>query len=493
VRDKLQVALAMPVLRLALTAPALLLVLLFATTAEAGPCRGGEEAITVEVKSGDSFSRIAARHDVGSKIVERSNPGVDPRSIRPGQKLKVCVPKSSSSASGSKSAASKKKKKKRVSCGGGRYLVTHEVEKGDTISKIARDYGSGEASIYRRNPALDDDPTKLRIGQSLKICSGAGVTSSGKSAKKSKLCGYRSPLWTHEVVPGEMAAAIAARYGVRRSDLYKLNSSLRANPNLIRPGQKVRVCPEIAPRERSKATHTVKSGENVQKIAKKYGLTSRELIAYQRGKLSDPSSLRVGQKLVVYKDGGLVAGFGALDDDSGTLKGGTNLRAGSYYTTKAASLSWGTAKTVRLIQTAIANYRKRSKGGPKVHVGDISRRGGGRFPPHKSHQHGRDVDIGFVHKGATKDTIRFVDANASNLDVMRSYRLIKAFIDTNEVRYVFVDYGVQKLLYEYAKGKGVSDDTLSELFQYPRGRRAGRGIIRHEKGHDDHFHVRFRR
>lgn len=457
----------------------------------AGPCRGGEESVTVEVKSGDSFSRIAARHGVGSKIVERSNPGVDPRSIRPGQKLKVCVPAGNESPSKGKSSSAKKSK--RVSCGGGRYLVTHEVEKGDTISKIGRDYGSSESSIYRRNPSLNSDPTKLRIGQSLKICSGAGVTSGGKSAKKSKLCGYRSPLWTHEVAPGEMAASIAARYGVRRSDLYKLNPSLRANPNLIRPGQKVRVCPEIAPRERKKATHTVKSGENVGKIAKKYGLTSRELIAYQRGKLSNPSALRTGQKLVVYKDGGLVAGFGALDDDSGTLKGGTNLRSGAHYTTKASSLSWGTSKTVRLIQTAIANYRKRSKGGPKVHVGDVSRRGGGPFPPHKSHQHGRDVDVGFVLKGTHKDTVRFVDANASNLDVLRSYRLIKAFIDTNEVRYVFVDYGVQKLLYEYAKGKGVSDDTLSELFQYPRGRRAGRGIIRHEKGHDDHFHVRFRR
>ena len=50
----------------------------------------------------------------------------------------------------------------------------------------------------------------------------------------------------------------------------------------------------------------------------------------------------------------LVAGFGALDDDSGTLKGGVNLRAGSYYTVKAASLSWGTTKTIRLIQSGLA-------------------------------------------------------------------------------------------------------------------------------------------
>ena len=72
---------------------------LWSADALAGPCRSGEEAVTVEVKSGDSFSRIAARHDVGSKVVERSNPGVDARSIRPGQKLKVCLPEQSSSKS----------------------------------------------------------------------------------------------------------------------------------------------------------------------------------------------------------------------------------------------------------------------------------------------------------------------------------------------------------------------------------------------------------
>ena len=146
-----------------------------------------------------------------------------------------------------------------------------------------------------------------------------------------------------------------------------------------------------------------------------------------------------------------------------------------------------------MIQSAIANYRKRSKGGPKVHVGDISRKGGGPFPPHSSHQHGRDVDVGFVLKGDHRDTLRFIKANESNLDAMRTYRLIKAFIDTDEVRLVFVDYKVQKILYEYAQSKGVSDDTLEELFQYPRGSKASRGIIRHWKGHSDHFHVRFRR
>ena len=39
----------------------------------------------------------------------------------------------------------------------------------------------------------------------------------------------------------------------------------------------------------------------------------------------------------------------------------------------------------------------------------------------------------------------------------------------------------------------VSEGTLEALFQYPRGKGRAYGIIRHWKGHKDHFHVRFRK
>ncbi|PIE16038.1 MAG: hypothetical protein CSA66_07845, partial [Proteobacteria bacterium] len=63
----------------------------------------------------------------------------------------------------------------------------------------------------------------------------------------------------------------------------------------------------------------------------------------------------------------------------------------------------------------------------------------------------------------------------------------------SKVSYMFVDYRVQKKLYDWAKNKkGVSARTLAWLFQYPRGRRAMKGIIRHEPGHLNHYHVRFK-
>jgi hypothetical protein len=59
--------------------------------------------------------------------------------------------------------------------------------------------------------------------------------------------------------------------------------------------------------------------------------------------------------------------------------------------------------------------------------------------------------------------------------------------------YDFMDYYIQRMLYERAKAGGMRGDELEELFQYPRGKGRARGIIRASKGHDDHFHVRLDR
>ena len=282
------------------------------------------------------------------------------------------------------------------------------------------------------------------------------------------------------------------RYGVRRSDLIKLNSKLKNNANLLSVGQTVRVCPEIAPHELVKIEVTVESGDTLSDIADKYGLTSSELLGYQRGKLKDANDLKVGQKLVVYKEGGVLPGYGAYDDDTGDLPSGVQLPSGSHYVVKSPSLAWGTGDTIRLIQTSVSKYRQTWKSSPKIHISDICKKGGGKFPPHNSHQHGRDDDIGYVLKGEKADETKFINASSSNLDVARTWSLIDAFLDTDKVKYIFMDYSIQKLLYDHAKSKGVSKDTLDELFQYPRGKGRGHGIIRHSKGHVNHFHVRFR-
>lgn len=448
------------------------------------------------VKAGQTLGHIANRHGVSQRDLINSNRALkkNPDMLRVGQELDVCAARAKAvardeakQAKADASTPPAKKKKRVQKCGSNGEIIQHEIAKGDTLSKLMSRYDVSEREIFRRNPALAEPPHMLRVGQKVKLCLDQ------RKARASKLCGFRTPTFEHEVVPGENLGQVAGRYGVRRRDLERWNAKIRKNPNLLRVGQKVRVCPEIAPRVRKQITYEVQSGDNIGTIAKKYQLTSSELVRYQRGKLADPSSLRVGQNLVVWVDGGVVEGFGAIDGDEGVLKAGVQLPPGRNYTLKWATGSWGTADSIRTIQTAIANYKKRVPKSPKVHIGDISKRGGGPFKPHSSHQHGRDIDIAYVLKGKHADDPRFHRATEDNFDVAKNWRLLKSFIDTDKVVYIFVDHKLQKLLYEHAKKRGASEEMLDELFQYPRGKRRSHGIIRHWKGHINHFHVRFRK
>ncbi|MCX4243208.1 LysM peptidoglycan-binding domain-containing protein [Paraliomyxa miuraensis] len=316
-------------------------------------------------------------------------------------------------------------------------------------------------------------------------------------------CGHRMPLYEHTVESGEHLGIIAGRYGVRTVELVALNAQL-SDPNLIRPGDKIRVCPEIFPRLVQRIEHEVKPGETLGAIAQTYGLTLEALLEGQDGAISNPNHVRAGQRLVVWVDGGLVPDFlppepSAKSASSKKKAGGASrprvsvaLSSSEHLHVKRPSAAYGTSKTIGLLEGAVAKYQRSHPGAPKVVVGDISRKGGGHFRPHLSHQTGRDIDLGYVLRGAQAGGTRFRGVTEDNLDVARTWALLEALLDTRQVVYVFVDYRIQQRLYEHAKAQGVSQRELDRLFQYPHGRGRAHGIIRHWPSHRHHFHVRFR-
>ena len=314
-------------------------------------------------------------------------------------------------------------------------------------------------------------------------------------------CSNHVPQWEHSVQAGEHLGLIAGRYGVRRSELVELNGI--ENPNLIRVGQRLKVCPEIAPRKKKTVTHVVAAGETMTAVARRYDLTIAELLERSGTELSDLDHVRVGQSFTFWVDDGMVEAFlpPLPKKKKKSKRGGkgkhprskveVQLDGGKTMHIKRPRLAYGTKKTIGLIERAVAQYKRRHAKSPKVLIGNISRRGGGKLHPHLSHRKGVDIDVGYVLKGDTLTTTRFSGVNPKTLDAKRTWALVKAFLDTKEVRYIFMDYALQKTLYEYAKSNGVSDDELDELFQYPRGRGRSHGIIRHWRSHRNHFHVRF--
>jgi LysM repeat protein len=314
-------------------------------------------------------------------------------------------------------------------------------------------------------------------------------------------CDHRMPVWDHEVQPGEHLGLVAGRYGVRQADLLRLNPDV-TDPNRIRIGQKLRVCPEIYPHVQKTLEHVVAKGETLTSIAAQHELSIDELVAMQGGKLRDPNHVRIGQTLTLVVDGGLVAQFQPPPKKVAKRRAGgkrrsfarvdAQLSTSADLYVKRPRLAWGTRHTIDLLEGVARRYRSRAGGGPKMLVGDISQRGGGQLPPHLSHRHGRDIDVGYVLEGVDGRRTRFSGVTTDNLDHRRTWALLKAFLDTNEVVYIFMDYRLQKSLYEWAKDHGEDERLLDEVFQYPRGQGRNHGIVRHWRSHRHHFHVRFR-
>jgi murein endopeptidase len=148
--------------------------------------------------------------------------------------------------------------------------------------------------------------------------------------------------------------------------------------------------------------------------------------------------------------------------------------------------AWGTMIAVMRLQEVMAAYSVQFPEAPPVWITDISKRRGGRLPPHSSHRDGRDVDIQFILKRPTKYNRM---ASARSLNAKHTWFIVKSFIDTGDVNVILIDRKLQRPLYKQALKEGYTRKELAPIFEYPR--KSAQTLIRHWDGHQDHMHVRF--
>lgn len=181
---------------------------------------------------------------------------------------------------------------------------------------------------------------------------------------------------------------------------------------------------------------------------------------------------------------------------AGELRNATRLKSGDGYHLRRPYRAYGTRTMVSHLRRAIKDTLRSH---PKAHVlaiGDLSAEAGGWISDHSSHRSGRDVDLGlFFRKQPAGYPESFVDANDKNLDRAATWALLRNLAVTEDedggVQVIFLDFEVQGILYHWAKEAGVSEKRLNRMFQYPHGRGASAGLVRHEPNHRDHLHVRF--
>ena len=295
-------------------------------------------------------------------------------------------------------------------------------------------------------------------------------------------------VYEHLIRRGDTVGEIARRYKVAQEKILSWNDL--TSPHLIREGRTLTIYSKTRVPQRERSHYRVERGDTLGKIAQRHRMSVRELRSVNRirGDL-----IRVGQRLVVFAEKepeiARLGGRGRRPAGRGYLTGAVQLRSGRGFHVKNPRESWGTVSTIRQIRQAFGELR-RQYGRSQACVGDISHPEGGPLDGHRSHQRGLDVDISFYRKGVARDR-RFHRVTKKTIDVRRTWRLLHQFIRQGQVDMIFIDYALQEVLYEEARRRGARSRDLDEWFQYPRGRGAGRGVIRHEPGHANHMHVRF--
>ncbi|HOC99987.1 MAG TPA: penicillin-insensitive murein endopeptidase [Myxococcota bacterium] len=235
--------------------------------------------------------------------------------------------------------------------------------------------------------------------------------------------------------------------------------------------------------------HTVRKGDTLGRIAKKYRTTVKNLQS-MNGLRNNPKKARrlmhPGKKVLIRigdpKD--LVA-------HRPFLKDWVKLTDGEGFSIKRPSTAYGRPWAMNLMLRAFCELRRRFPDTDNIVVGDWSGIVAGQLSRHLSHKTGRDVDLSYFARGRT-GLKHFIKVNAKTMDVGPSWELVRALLDTRQVEYIFMDWTLQREMYEYALERGFKKAELDRVFQYPEGRRVRTGIIRWSKGHDDHIHVRFR-
>ncbi len=235
--------------------------------------------------------------------------------------------------------------------------------------------------------------------------------------------------------------------------------------------------------------HVIQKGDTLSEIAGRYHVSARQIQQWNPD--LDPRYLQLGDRLKLYVPGrdGESVSWGQASN--GRLYNGVPLRRAEGFEIVNVAEAYGTQRVVDLLKAAAADVQARWPRSPDLIVGDLSHKQGGPMPPHKSHESGRDADVGFYHRGNVQ-LERFREMTPETFDARKNWHFLKTLIDTGEIEYIFVIYELQKQLYEYARSIGYTQSELKDLMQYPRPRYQSKGIIRHVGGHDDHSHIRFK-
>ena len=243
---------------------------------------GDEEFSTYTVEKGDTIYGIARKFGIKPSVIMDANDLTASSKLYVGQQLKI------------QSSSSKENSRKTFNSKDG---TIYTVEKGDSIYKISKKFGVSMQCIREANSLHSD---KLLVGQKLTI-----PASCEKIQQSSCINLSTGGEKSYVVVSGDSISAIAKRFGVKSSDIIRVNNL--QNPDKLKVGQQLKIPSkgEVITKPATNTalehslspdgTYTVVSGDSLSSIAKRFGVKTSDIV--RANNMQNPDSLRIGQKL----------------------------------------------------------------------------------------------------------------------------------------------------------------------------------------------------
>lgn len=193
----------------------------------AGAAFGADEVV---VRSGDTLTAIARRHDLTVERLVDLNDLADANRIFAGQRLRI-QPAAEAAAPALPAPASAPAADR-----------THTVRSGEHLTGIARTYGTSIAAIVKANALAN--PSRIYAGQRLTIPGAAAPAAPAKAAPAAPSpvaasSSAPSAARSHTVRAGEHLTGIARAYGTSIAAIVETNAL--ADPSRIYAGQRLTI------------------------------------------------------------------------------------------------------------------------------------------------------------------------------------------------------------------------------------------------------------
>jgi len=214
-----------------------------------------------KVKPGETLFSVSKKYEVDLKLLYEANPQAT-NGLKSGEVLKVPVVEKKETASTTRDQHAPVR------------VVSHKVQKKETLYYIARKYGVTIDDILEYNPGL----TQLKKGESLRIPQWADKPVITEKELPAAQTGRDSQI-THFVQPGETLYSISRKYGKSVSLILESNPEAKE----LKPGMRLTIPATASQPEKTTASeeyreHTIQPGETLFYLSRKFNISAEQLV-----------------------------------------------------------------------------------------------------------------------------------------------------------------------------------------------------------------------